>query len=326
MQRFLLSVLFFLFVTGVKAQQDAQYSQYMFNSLVMNPAYAGYKEALNVSLLHRDQWVGFNGAPKTQSFVIDGAFFKNNNVGLGLAFVNDKAGLQGQTSAYLNYAYRLRMNDDDARLAFGLAAGIGQFTINNDRAVVDDQSDPNFNGDRQSYFAPDAKFGIHYSNEKLYAGASVTTLFSKAINQQDLTENNISRQSRHYFLTAGYLIDLNESIKFKPSFLIREDTKGPTNLDVNSFFLVKESMWIGASYRTGVNLWKKTDMNTGTFKQNSLVGAVELFVAKKFRVGYAYDYALSELNNHTNGTHEISLGMVLNTNKRSTAMLTPRYF
>lgn len=326
MQRLSLFILFVFLATGVKAQQDAQYSQYMFNSLVINPAYAGYKEALNVSLLHRNQWTGFDGAPKTQSFVIDGAFFNNYKVGLGLAVVNDKAGLQGQTSAYLNYAYRLQLNDDDARLAFGLAAGVGQFIMNTDVAIIDDPGDPNFGNDKQSYFTPDAKFGVHFSNEKLYAGLSVTNLFSKTIHQQNVAENNVTRLARHYFITAGYLVDVNESIKFKPSFLIREDTKGPTNLDVNSFFLFKETLWIGASYRTGVNLWKKSDMHTGTFKQNSLVSAVELFVAKKFRAGYAYDYALSELSNYTTGTHEISFGMILNTNKKSTAMLTPRYF
>ena len=116
-----------------------------------------------------------------------------------------------------------------------------------------------------------------------------------------------------------------KKVKLKPSFLIKEDTKGPTSLDINSFVLVKESVWIGATYRAGVNLWKKTDWNNSTFSQNSLVGVVEAFVRKNVRVGYSYDYSLSDLGDYTNGTHEISLGFTLNTNKKS-ALLTPRYF
>ncbi|MGV3507965.1 MAG: PorP/SprF family type IX secretion system membrane protein, partial [Sphingobacteriaceae bacterium] len=157
------------------------------------------------------------------------------------------------------------------------------------------------------------------------AGLSATNLISNSINYQQVGKNTIARQGRNYFLTAGYLFDLNPNFKLKPSFLIKEDTKGPTSLDINSFVLVKESVWIGATYRAGVNLWKKTDWNNSTFSQNSLVGVVEAFVRKNVRVGYSYDYSLSDLGDYTNGTHEISLGFTLNTNKKS-ALLTPRYF
>ncbi|HEY1025074.1 MAG TPA: type IX secretion system membrane protein PorP/SprF [Sphingobacteriaceae bacterium] len=306
-----------------RAQQEAQYSQYMFNALVINPAYAGYRETLNVSLLHRDQWAGFQGAPKTQSLIADGAFTKNKNVGLGVAIVNDKAGLLGQRSVYLNYAYRLPVGENNARLSFGLAAGISQYSIDNSGAVIEDRDDPNFLGGNASNLGPDGKFGVHFSNERFYAGVSATNLLSRTVSYQDGT---IAKQGRHYFITAGYLLDLNEDLKLKPSFLVRDDVQGPSSVDVTSFLLIKEMVWVGATYRTGVNLWKKTYLNTATINQNSVVGAVEFFVAKKFRLGYAYDYSLSKMGNAASGSHEISLGVVLNANKKSAALLTPRYF
>jgi type IX secretion system PorP/SprF family membrane protein len=309
------------------AQQDPQFSQYMFNTLVINPAYAGYRETHNITLLHRDQWSGFEGAPKTQSFIADGAFGNDKKVGLGLSFVNDKAGLQQQTSAHANYAYRLRTGAE-SRLAFGISLGVGQFSLDPSDSHVQDETDDNFL-DKQTYFVPDARVGVHYSTARFYAGLSATNLLSNAINYQQVGKGTIANHGRHYFLTAGYLFDLNENFKVKPSVLLREDTKGPTNVDLNTFVLIKEMVWVGASYRAGVNLWKKTDWNSGTFNQNSLVGVLEAFVMKNLRVGYSYDYSLSDMANYENGTHEISLGVILNSkskvNKKS-AQLTPRYF
>lgn len=320
-----LILIFFSGSSLLKAQQEAQYSQYMFNAMVINPAYAGYKETLNVSMLNRDQWSGLSGSPKTQSVIIDGAFLSNNKVGLGLSIVNDKIGLQNQASAYINYAYRLQVGDNDARLAFGMAAGVSEYILNGNDAVIDDTSDPNFTG-KATFFAPDAKFGVYYSNERFYAGASATNLLANSIDYRRSAQSTIYKQGRHFYLSAGALFDISDVVKFKPSFLIKEDTKSPTNMDVNSFFLLNEKVWLGATYRTNVNLWKKTGLNTAGFRQNSFVGAVELFFAKNVRAGYAYDYALSPLANYSNGTHEISLGFILNANRRSTALLTPRYF
>ncbi len=323
-----LVTLLFIFTLKLHAiaQQDAQYSQYMFNTLVINPAYAGYKGDLNISLLHRNQWVGLQGAPKTQSLIIDGAFLDNQKVGLGLAIVNDKIGLQGHTSAYINYSYSLTVGTDDARLAFGLAAGLSQYTLNETQASVDELNDPNFMNGKQSYFTPDAKFGLYFSNTKLYVGASAINLLSPAFNYYQDGKDLMIKQGKQFFLTAGYLVDISENIKFKPSVMLREDTKSPTNADLSAFFLIKDAVWLGASYRTGLNLLKKIDSTQGLLRQNSLIGTMELFVAKKLRMGYSYDYLLSSLGNYSNGTHEISLGVLLQTNKKSIFLPSPRYF
>ena len=324
MKKYYISVVAMLLAVRGLAQQDAQYSQYMFNSMVINPAYAGYRETLNVSLLHRDQWTGFSGAPKTQSFIADGAFTKGRNVGLGLAVVNDKFGLLGQSSAYFNYAYRLPVGKE-ARLSFGFAAGVAQYRIDNGGARVEDPDDQNFTGGNESYIGPDGKFGIHFSNEKLYAGLSVTNLLARAVKYESLS-GTVSRQGRHFFLTAGYLADLNKDLKLKPSFLLKEDLRGPASLDINSFLLIRETVWVGGSYRTGVNLWKKNTLNSAAIKQNSIVGAVEFLVSGKFRLGYAYDHSVGGLKASADGSHEISLGLVLDANRKGTAVLTPRYF
>ena len=323
-----LSLTFLLFCVcklSVMAQQDPQFSQYMFNSLIINPAYAGYKEELNVSLLHRNQWIGLPGSPKSQSIIIDGAFFNNNNVGLGLSILNDKIGLQSQTAAYANYSYRVPVGEN-SRLAFGLALGVSQYSLNASGANIDNPNDPNFMNGNQSYFSPDGKFGIHYSNDKFYAGASVTNLISESLNYQRTGKYVIARQGKHFFLTAGYLANLGETIKFKPSIMFREDTKGPTNMDLNAFFLFKDAVWIGASYRSGLDIWEKPEAGNTMFKKNAVVGMVEMFFAKNYRLGYAYDYSLSALGDYTNGTHEVSLGFIISNNKKVTAMPTPRYF
>lgn len=305
------------------AQQDAQYSQYMFNTLVINPAYAGYKSELNLSALHRSQWVGVNGAPKTQSLVVDGSF-ANDKVGLALTVVNDRIGLQGQSNAYFNYAYKIKTSDEGT-LAFGLGLGLAQFTLNTNDANFDDPSDPHFNGDRMSFIAPDARAGVHFSTDKFYVGLSATNLFSKALDYSTASKNLVIKQGQHLFLTAGYLIEVNDFLKFKPSFLLKEDTKGPTNLDINNFFLLGEKVWIGASYRTAVNIWKKNNTVGSVKASDAVIGLLEVYAGKGFRLGYAYDHSVSSLQGFDHGSHEISLGYAFG-RKKDYKILSPRYF
>lgn len=305
------------------AQQDAQYSQYMFNTLVINPAYAGYKGSLNLSALHRSQWVGVTGAPKTQSLVLDGSF-ANDKVGLALTVVNDRIGIQGQTNAYFNYAYKIKTSEQGT-LAFGLGLGLAQFSLNNSDSNFEDPSDPNFGGGKMSFIAPDGRAGVHFSTDKFYIGLSATNLLSKAIDYSTASKNLVIRQGQHFFLTAGYLFGISDFLKFKPSFLIKEDTKGPTNLDVNNFFLLGEKVWIGASYRTSVNLWKKNS-TVGSLKSgDAIIGLLEVYAGKGFRIGYAYDHSMSSLQGFDNGSHELSIGYTFG-GKKEYRILSPRYF
>jgi len=297
----------------------------MFNNLLVNPAYAGYKEDINVNLLSRNQWIGIKGAPVTQSLIADGAFFRNKNVGLGLSILNDRIGIQGQTSMMANYAYRLPVGEE-GRLSFGVGVGAVQFSLNSDKAIVGDPTDIAFSG-TQNYLSPDAKLGIHYSDDKFYAGLSANNLLTTALNKNNQSARFVILPPVHIFLTVGAMLNVNEEVKLKPSIMLRDDPNSMGNLDLNASFLFKDVLWIGGSYRMGVDMWKKTNNLNGTFQQNSLVGLVEVFVAKQFRIGYAYDYSLSDLNSYSSGSHELSLGFIIgNKNYRSNALTTPRYF
>jgi type IX secretion system PorP/SprF family membrane protein len=292
-----------------EAQQDPQYSQYMFNSLVINPAYAGYKGTLNASGLYRNQWLDVPGGPVTQSLVLDGSFY-NDQIGLGLSVVKDKIGLQEQSTAYLNFAYKLTVGDG-ATLAFGMGAGVGQYKFNGGQAQYDDPNDPTLAIGSAAFTSPDIRAGIHYSTDKFYAGFSSTNLISSFLNNGQTAKDAIVRQGRHFFLTAGYLI--------------KEDTKGPTNLDINNFFLLGEKVWLGASYRTSVNLLNKKGVVGNVKSPDALVGMIEVFATDGVRIGYAYDYSLSALKGFDNGSHEISLGITFGP-KRRVPILSPRYF
>lgn len=325
MKKIILPLVILVFPLLVFSQHEVTYSQYMFNNLLVNPAYAGYKEDINISLLNRNQWIGIKGAPVTQSFIADGAFFHNNNVGLGLSVLNDKVGIQGQTAAMANYAYRLPVGDE-SRLSFGIGVGVVQFSLNGDKAVISDNTDINFSG-IQNHLSPDARFGIHFSNERFYVGASATNLLTTALNKNKANAAYVVLPPTHIFLTAGTIIDVNNDVKLKPSLMLRDDPRGMGNFDINASFLLKDVLWIGGSYRMGVDMWKKTSGVSATFQQNSLVGLVEVFIAKQFRVGYAYDHSLSGLSSHSTGGHEISLGLIIkNKNYRNNALTTPRYF
>ncbi len=325
MKKFLLQLLIVVSPLLAKSQNEITYSQYMFNNLLVNPAYAGYKEDINVNLLSRNQWVGIKGAPTTQSLIADGAFFHNKNVGLGLTVLNDRIGIQGQTAIMANYAYRLPVGQQ-GRLSFGVGVGAVQFSLNSDKAIISDQTDATFIG-TQNYLSPDAKLGIHYSDDVFYAGLSANNLLTTALNKNNQRAAFVILPPVHMFLTFGAIINVNESIKMKPSLMLRDDPQSMGNFDVNASFLFKDVLWLGGSYRMGVDMWKKTNSLNATFQQNSLVGLVEVFVAKQFRIGYAYDYSLSDLNSYSSGSHEISLGFTLgNKNYRSNALTTPRYF
>ncbi|RYG11432.1 MAG: type IX secretion system membrane protein PorP/SprF, partial [Chitinophagaceae bacterium] len=287
MRKFLFQLLIVVCPIAALAQNEVTYSQYMFNNLLVNPAYAGYKEDINVNLIARNQWVGIKGAPVTQSLIADGAFFNNKNVGLGLSILNDRVGIQGQTSMMANYAYRLPVGQE-GRLSFGVGIGAVQFSLNSEKAIIGDPTDATFSG-TQNHLSPDAKLGIHYSNDKFYAGLSANNLLTTALNKNNERTRFVILPPVHIFLTVGAILNVNEDVKLKPSLMLRDDPNNMGNFDVNASFLFKDVLWIGGSYRVGVDMWKKTNNLNGTFQQNSLVGLVEVFVAKQFRIGYAYD-------------------------------------
>jgi len=303
------------------AQQDAQFSQYMFNGIYINPAYAGYKEVLNVHSFYRTQWTGITGAPRSMSLAVD-AIANNGNVGLALQVASDKLGAQNNLSIYGNYAYRIRMNDDgSSRLALGLGVGMVQLGV--DGALLNPNNpEPNQPLGVQSTIVPDARAGVYFANDKYYAGFSVDNLIATYINIDRYAF--IPQPKPHYYLTAGALFPLSEDFQIKPSFLLKDDRGGPTSLDVNAFLLIKDFLWVGGSYRTGVKLYDKSYLQKDLTPRNSAVAAIQIFASEKIRIGYGYDFSIGPLQGYSGGTHEISLSYSFI--KPNVRIATPRVF
>lgn len=318
---------------GVKAQQNIQLTQYIFNSLSVNPAYAGYKEEWYGQLGMRSQWVGLEGAPQTFSLSVDGITNPiDKRHGVGLQITADKLGPQSATSAYANYAFRLRFDEADLkRLSFGIGAGITQYSLDGTRLDPVNAGDPSIPPNKISNFIPDIRFGVYYSSPSWYAGVSVMDLLSgdqsnNVFRWDNTTTDNIRRR-RHTYFMAGGLFDLDGGVKLRPSLLWKEDFRGPSSLDLNAMFILGERFWVGAGWRTGVTVWQKDyEKYTGNSlsKQNSFSGILQVYATEKLRIGYSYDYIVSKLSSVQNGSHEITLGLTFGT--QSQRVLSPRYF
>ena len=320
MKRFFPLIIILSSACSLYAQQDAQQSQYMFNGIYINPAYAGYKETLNLHAYYRDQWTGIAGAPKSFAVAID-ASANDGNVGLALQIANDKLGAQSTQSIYGNYAYRIRINDNEAsRLALGFGVGVSQTAINFGLLDPNDP-EPTLPVGIQSTFVPDARVGAYFSNDKYYLGLSADNLVGQYIESKSL---DLPITKPHIYLTGGYLFPLSEDVLIKPSFLIKDDRGGPTSLDMNTFILLGQKLWVGGSYRTGIKLYNKPYLQTDLSALNAGVLGFEFFPSETLRIGYNYDFSVGSLHAYSGGTHEISIGFTFPT--KSSRMLTPRYF
>jgi type IX secretion system PorP/SprF family membrane protein len=313
--RILLLWLAFLVTQSLAAQQMTQYSQYIFNGLAINPAYAGTKSLTSVSSTYRNQWVNIAGAPVSQNVMADGAY--SRKAGWGAQVENDRIGAQGRLSVLGTYAYRVYFSST-SRLSFGLSGGVERYSINRGDLTTVDPNDPAVMSLSESKWRPDARFGMFYNTEKFYAGASVANIFSNIA----FNDDEMMRIQRHYFLLAGYLFNISENIKLKPSILVKEDFHAPANFDFNAFVLFQERLWTGVSYRTGYARPARR-LDNDIVNRDAIVAAAEFYVNPQFRVGYSYDFDIAGLRSYN--THEISLGYYF-VKKQYTPMVSPRYF
>ncbi len=305
------------------AQQTIQFSQYQFNGLAVNPAYAGYKEDWTLNMSSRLQWTGFEGAPKTNVISVDGVTnAESKTVALGLLLVNDRLGPENNTSAYANYAYRLRLDAEDTRrLSFGLAAGLTQYRVDGSKFNAADITDAVLiNGDQRTLHA-DFRLGVYYSSTGFYAGASLLNMFPQTVSASNVLYIN---QARALYVTAGMMIPLSASVDWKPSVMLKEDFKGPTNADIASYLLFDKRFWLGVAYSTGVTLYNKTNLQNGLDKSDAVTTMVQFAVSDYFRLGYSYDFTTSKLAGYQTGSHELSLS--LGFRRKRPRMVSPRYF
>jgi type IX secretion system PorP/SprF family membrane protein len=289
---------------GARAQQDPGYTQYMYNTMTINPGYAGSAGTLEALLLHRSQWTGIDGAPTTQSFTIHSPL-SNEAIGLGFSVVNDKLGPSNELYVDGNFSYTIAFTES-RKLAFGVKAGARMMNVDWTRGRYYDPMDALLNNNIENKLKPSLGAGIYLYDENWYAGLSVPS-FLRADYYDDVEEAVLSERL-HYYLIAGYVFDISENLKFKPAALARVVSGAPFALDLSANFLIQQKVTVGASYR-----W-----------DDSVSALVGFQISPSFYAGYSFDYTLSDLNKYNDGTHEIILRYQL-PNKTS-QMKSPRFF
>lgn len=306
-QRILLAALAACCVNAASAQQEVMVSQYMFNQLFLNPAYAGSHPYMSSSLLHRAQWLRIEGAPQTSMMAIDAPLMKGK-MGAGLSIVHDQIGVSRDLDIAGHYAYHIRVNGT-SKLAFGLRAGISLYSARLSDLTYWDANDQVFQANISNKPVGKFGFGMYWYDERSYIGLSIPTIYAA---DGQITMNAGSALdhyfTQHYYLHAGKVFPINESIDLKPSTMLKFTPNAPAEADVNLNLLYRERIWVGVGYRTG----------------DAVVGMLEYQVTPQLRVGYAYDMTTSRLNNYTNGSHEVMLGMDFG--KEPIRIKTPRYF
>lgn len=292
---------------GLQAQQDSHYSQYMFNHLAINPAYAGSWNYLTTNLIYRKQWLNIDGAPTTQSFTLH-APSRNQRHGFGFSIYNDKIGVTRSTMANLAYAYRIPLGEN-ANLSFGLHGTIENInntfsTVSTGSLIQNGIDDPTFS-QNLNVWLPNVGAGALFNTRHFYLSLSAPDLIENEIGDNTVANTEV----RHFFASTGFIIGSEDApVKFKPSLLLKYQPNSPVGLDLNAQFLLKNRVWLGASYRL----------------EDAVVGMFQWQISPWLRLGYAYDYTISELSTATSGSHEFLLGFDLNFERKG--MVSPRWF
>lgn len=300
----LLSYILLFYPLCFFAQQQTQYSQYMYSLFSVNPAYAGTKDYVQALITERNQWVGFEGAPHSQSLIIHTPFKKK--MGLGLNLYNESIGAHGSFGAFGSYSYAIKSAGKS--LSFGLRAGFYSYRINPSLVTYKDPNDQNALNNLQSNFTPSFDAGIHYYNGNFIGGASVNNLQEGRI--YEVVGDNImtNTMKRHLFLYTGYVFSLNPKWKMRPSLMAKMTQAAPVNMDFNLGFIFNEKIHFSSTYRSS----------------KAIILMTQYFIGKNFRVGYAFDYDMNLISGTGSiGTHEILLG--IDFNFKNAALLSPRY-
>lgn len=276
---------FIVLANSLFAQQDAMYTQYMFNKLLINPGFTGSMESISTTVLYRNQWVGFEGAPT--NFTLSSHMpFKGDPVNLGLTISNDAIGVSQRTGIFANYAYR--MDVDFAKIGFGLNAGFNLNRMKWDEVKTIDPNDAAFLLETKTLFLPNAGIGVFLENKDYFAGISMPRLFANKI---DYTKNSVStsRLSRHYYLMGGYNYEINRDIVLKPSMLLKFVGGAPLQLDLTVGALFHNAVYVGTTFRSG----------------DAMAIMVNYQMNDMLVIGYAADFTYSSLSRYQEGTHEI---------------------
>lgn len=285
----------------VSAQQDPQFTQYMYNTMSVNPGYTGSRGHLTAYGIHRAQWVGLDGAPRTSMFSVDSPIGKN--VGLGLVILHDELGPSSETFIDANFSYTLKL-DDNKHLALGIKGGGRLFDIDWARGTSNNP-DLVFQQNVSEFF-PTIGAGIYYYTDRAYLGLSVPNFFDD--DHYDEIQESLAAERLHMFFIAGYVMDLSRKTKFKPAAYLKYVAGTPLSVDLSANFMFNEKLVLGVAYR-----W-----------DDSVSGLIGLQLTPKLHIGYAYDFTTTDLGSYNNGTHEIMLRFELKS--AESKIKSPRFF
>lgn len=286
-----------------RAQQDAIYSQYMFNPFAINPAYAGSRDAFSAVLLHRAQWLGLDGAPQTSSLAVHSPF-RGTNMAAGLNLFSDRLGPTSNFGAAATYAYHLNLRK--GKLSLGVRAGIYSSTLDRSQLDYYQGGDPYDQGGGVNATVPSFDFGVYYYGTKVFAGLSATHLGgSNALYNND---SQIALDlDQHYIAFGGVALPISKNVIMRPTTYLKYVVGSPFNADVNVSFLFKQIFWLGAGYRSSGSINLLAEFNITPF----------------LRMGYSYDAIVSSLRKHNIGTHELFIGIDFNLKKDR--VISPRF-
>lgn len=291
------------------AQQDPIFTQYMFNKLAINPAYAGSSEALSLDLIDRFQWVGVEGGPNTLSFTAQ-TNVPNPHIGIGLYAFRDALGPTIETGLMGSFAYRILF--PQATLSLGAQFGFDYMDIDWGALNPEDPNDPLLQDQVKNRAAPDAGVGVYFYSKKYYVGISSTHLLqNKIVVSQDVDDEttSFSKLMRHFYAMGGGIISITDNLDFRPALLVKYVANAPVQADLSLALLIHNVFWIGVSYRT----------------ENCMTLMAEVNVMKNLHIGYSYDAWFNQLQSYNKGSHEIRIGYDIDV-FRTNRMKTPRYF
>lgn len=293
-KKFIFKIFFILIACNYNAQQLPNYSQYLYNMQIINPAYVGARAELSMSVLSREQWVGLEGAPATRTFSINGR--TRRGLGIGATFINDQIGLSRINNINLDFSYSL-ITSKNSRLSLGLKGGLTLFNNNLSNGITpDNEVNESITGQY-----PNVGFGAFFYTREFYLGFSMPYLLeTPQFYIQDSFKETRLAKNPNYFITTGFLYQFSEDIILKPSTMVRYTKDVPISIDLNANIFIKDQVEIGLSYR----------------HENSLSALFALFVKEKFRIGYAYDHKFEAFGGNLN-THELILQIDINLNRNT---------
>lgn len=283
------------------AQQEAHFTQFADNQLFINPAYAGSNGMLNATMLHREQWIGFTGNPRTSNFSLNTPL-SYESVGVGISMVNDQIGPMTQTMFYGDFSYSLKFSNQ-SKLAFGVKAGMNMISLNTSTLNTTTENDQNLNKDSRFVVNPNLGFGVYYHSKKWFFGAS-----SPRIVQSAMDNAGLNLEKRHLYANAGAVFTLTPTMKLRPIAQVKMTEGAPMSLDLSVTGIIKESLFLGAMYRLNAA--------TGIF--------VQYQITPTFRFGVGTEIGLTQMRKVNDGTYEVML--TYDVSRKKSGIKSPRYF